>query len=341
MIDSAVVVQDFSTARTILRQTDCFSSSPAMEFFGGILGHTALPGLDRPEHHRERAVFTAAISRFLSAQDGLRSVVTDALAQLPQVSQPLDDTCRHVAAAVVGAMIGHPGASERIAAFAVDMSRAQIHPRDALRASREIRALCCSGEWRGNGFAADWENVSDEQAVTRTRVLVFAGVETTARALVGLCRHLALADQNSDPDLRSETLRQSIEESLRLSGAVGCVYRRAIRESSVVGELIPANTLVAIDLAAANRDPCRFDRPGEFRPLRSERSHLAFGYGPHRCPGRGLARLVLFETSRQLFGSGGKQLLQDHPNSSALRSPSVFDSPGAVAIQDNLQAEDG
>ena len=42
---------------------------------------------------------------------------------------------------------------------------------------------------------------------------------------------------------------------------------------------------------AAGRDPRHFDQPEEFRVDRpNAREHLAFGRGPHACPGGPLAR---------------------------------------------------
>ena len=42
---------------------------------------------------------------------------------------------------------------------------------------------------------------------------------------------------------------------------------------------------------AANRDPRRFESPGEFRVDRANaRDHIAFGHGIHSCPGAPLAR---------------------------------------------------
>jgi cytochrome P450 len=42
---------------------------------------------------------------------------------------------------------------------------------------------------------------------------------------------------------------------------------------------------------AAGRDPGHFDNPGEFQIDRpNSREHLAFGRGPHACPGGPLAR---------------------------------------------------
>ncbi|WP_245564001.1 cytochrome P450 [Nocardia testacea] len=44
--------------------------------------------------------------------------------------------------------------------------------------------------------------------------------------------------------------------------------------------------------AGANRDPAVYgDSADEFDPGRKNKEHLAFGYGPHRCPGAHLARL--------------------------------------------------
>jgi cytochrome P450 len=47
-----------------------------------------------------------------------------------------------------------------------------------------------------------------------------------------------------------------------------------------------------IATAAVNRDPRKFDEPAVFRLGRpSPKDHLAFGRGPHTCPGAALARL--------------------------------------------------
>jgi cytochrome P450 len=46
-----------------------------------------------------------------------------------------------------------------------------------------------------------------------------------------------------------------------------------------------------ITTAAANRDPRKFDSPGELRLGRPGiKEHLSFGRGIHTCPGAGLAR---------------------------------------------------
>jgi pimeloyl-[acyl-carrier protein] synthase len=46
-------------------------------------------------------------------------------------------------------------------------------------------------------------------------------------------------------------------------------------------------------LDAANRDPGVFVDAERFDPQRHPNRHVAFGFGPHTCPGAGLARLLL------------------------------------------------
>ena len=60
---------------------------------------------------------------------------------------------------------------------------------------------------------------------------------------------------------------------------------------NVGGVDIAAGTCVMVLNGAAGRDPRRFDGPNEFRMDRSNaKEHLAFGRGPHACPGGPLAR---------------------------------------------------
>jgi cytochrome P450 len=46
-----------------------------------------------------------------------------------------------------------------------------------------------------------------------------------------------------------------------------------------------------LNVAAANRDPRRYDRADEFDIGRDDIQHLTFGYGLHYCLGANLARL--------------------------------------------------
>jgi len=68
-------------------------------------------------------------------------------------------------------------------------------------------------------------------------------------------------------------------------------FRLSRRATTVGGVDIPAGTTLMVLNGATGRDPRRFEDPSEFRVDRANaREHLAFGRGPHSCPGGPLAR---------------------------------------------------
>ncbi len=60
-------------------------------------------------------------------------------------------------------------------------------------------------------------------------------------------------------------------------------------------------TRLFVNYASANHDPRRFPEPEEFRIDRKPNPHMAFGFGPHLCLGRHLARAELKEVVTRLF----------------------------------------
>jgi cytochrome P450 len=131
-------------------------------------------------------------------------------------------------------------------------------------------------------------------SVVRTATFLFAaGQETTARLLaVGLkylCEYPELQDE-----LRAhgDRIPGFIEEALRIESPVKADFRLARRNTSVGGVDIAAGTPVMLLNGAANRDPRLFECPDEFRIDRENaKVHIAFGRGPHACPGGPLARV--------------------------------------------------
>jgi cytochrome P450 len=68
-------------------------------------------------------------------------------------------------------------------------------------------------------------------------------------------------------------------------------FRLARVNTEVGGVPVPAGTCLMVINGAANRDPRHFPEPAEFQVERANaREHLAFGRGPHSCPGGPLAR---------------------------------------------------
>lgn len=136
-------------------------------------------------------------------------------------------------------------------------------------------------------------SVPDVDEVVKLATFLFAaGMETTTKLL-----STAMRVMGERPDiqqvLRDERTRipTFLEECLRTESPVKSHFRLA-RTTTTLGDAdIPAGTIVMLLPGASNRDPRKFENPHEFRPDRSNvREHVAFGRGPHSCPGAPLAR---------------------------------------------------
>jgi cytochrome P450 len=134
----------------------------------------------------------------------------------------------------------------------------------------------------------------DVTSVVRTSTFLFAaGQETTARLLAMALKYLCEYPELQD-ELRAhkERIPGFIEEALRIESPVKADFRLARRNTTVAGVDIAAGTPVMLLNGAANRDPRLFECPDEFRVDRpNAKVHLAFGRGPHACPGGPLARV--------------------------------------------------
>jgi cytochrome P450 len=122
--------------------------------------------------------------------------------------------------------------------------------------------------------------------------LFAAGQETTVR-LLGTALQLIAERPDLQRLLRGERDRipNFVEETLRYESPVKGDFRLARVATKVGGVDIPAGSTVMVLNGAANRDPRRFERPGELLVDRANaRQHLAFGHGAHTCPGAPLAR---------------------------------------------------
>jgi cytochrome P450 len=83
---------------------------------------------------------------------------------------------------------------------------------------------------------------------------------------------------------RPGTVDGLLAETLRYDPPVRGTRRVASTESRIGDTTIGPGSAVALDFAAANRDPDVFADPDEFRPGRQERS-MTFGHGFRACPG--------------------------------------------------------
>jgi cytochrome P450 family 144 len=123
--------------------------------------------------------------------------------------------------------------------------------------------------------------------------LFSAAGESTASLLGSaawiLVRHSEIQEQvRAHPEL----LGAFIEETLRYEAPFRGHYRHVVRDTTLGGVDVPADSRLLLMWGAANRDPQQFDTPNQFRLDRSgAKGHVTFGKGAHFCVGAALARL--------------------------------------------------
>ncbi|MFI8403451.1 cytochrome P450 [Streptomyces sp. NPDC085463] len=142
------------------------------------------------------------------------------------------------------------------------------------------------------------EHLTENEAAAMAFILLFAGFETTVN-LIGNGLYALLRDpvqrgllQASLAAGEAGLLETGIEELLRYDGPVEmATWRYATRALTIGGQEIPAGDPVLVVLAAADRDPERFDGPDVLDLARRDNQHLGYGHGIHYCLGAPLARL--------------------------------------------------
>jgi cytochrome P450 len=124
-------------------------------------------------------------------------------------------------------------------------------------------------------------------------VFLFAAGQDTSAKLIGNCLRFLTEDPALQQQLRQDRSQVPafIEEVLRLQGSTKVTFRVARRKTRIGGREIAAGQRLVIALAAANRDPRRWEEPNEFKLGRKKaQEHLGFGRGAHTCVGAPLAR---------------------------------------------------
>lgn len=151
---------------------------------------------------------------------------------------------------------------------------------------------------------ADFESkrrLTDAELLGIVVQLVTAGNHTTA-ALLGTAIVMLLEHPETMAELREDLdlIPNFIEEVLRYDAPVPATWRITTGDVEIGGCPVGAGSMVVPMWSAANQDPDLFPDPRTFDIRRPNgRRHLAFGQGPHFCPGAGLARTdtrIAFET---------------------------------------------
>ena len=98
----------------------------------------------------------------------------------------------------------------------------------------------------------------------------------------------------------SSLIPNAVEELLRMVSPTIHMVRTATEDFELRGRTIRRGDKLALFFPSANRDEEVFDEPHTFRLDRVPNNHLAFGHGPHVCPGSYLTRVQLEIVFREL-----------------------------------------
>ena len=144
----------------------------------------------------------------------------------------------------------------------------------------------------GAVLETDGDRLTEDELIGTAVLLLNAGHEASvngaANSWWALFRHPdALARLRSGPGL----VPTAIEELLRFDTPAPMFERWVLEDIELHGVTIPRGQELALQFAAANRDPAAFDRPDELVLDRSLNRYLSFGAGIHYCLGAPLAKL--------------------------------------------------
>jgi len=178
----------------------------------------------------------------------------------------------------------------------------------------------------------------DQVVAANMQMLFSAGRVTSEKAIAEGVRLLA-QEPGLWQRLRTESLADAklaprlADEWLRLITPTRFLKRWATQDVDLSEEfpgshLIRKGQEVVLYLEAGNHDPEEFADPHHCDPQRRPNRHIAFGHGPHLCPGAGLARLELRLVIEALLGQldhlaplgGSEELYAPNPNLGGVRS---------------------
>jgi len=177
----------------------------------------------------------------------------------------------------------------------------EIFRQSIVESERVVKALfaqCDRGSLTVDGLGMQFYRAADEgrfpaeYAPVLVRSILSGGFDTTVSGFSNAIYGFATNPEQwqilrENPRL----LRSAFDEIIRWESPVQTFFRTTSKEVEIAGVRIGPEQKVLLFLAAANRDPRRWENADELDVRRDATGHVAFGSGIHVCVGQMLARL--------------------------------------------------
>jgi len=270
-----------------------------------------LLGVDPPEHTRLRRMLTPefTVRRMRRLEPRIVEIVDDHLDAMEKAGPPADlvaDFALPIPSLVICELLGVPYADresfQRRTGKLLDLSLPMEERLELGRESREYMAGLVAGaqaepgeDMLGMLVREHGHDLTTDELIGIAQLLLIAGHETTSNMLgLGTLALLRHPDQLALVRDEPAAVGHAVEEMLRFLGIVHSGIPRTTTEDVEVGGVaIPADSVVVLSLAGANRDPRFLTGADRLDVTRDAGGHLAFGHGVHHCLGAPLARMEM------------------------------------------------
>lgn len=166
------------------------------------------------------------------------------------------------------------------------------------------------------------------------QLTMVGGSETSATALSKMVEYLG-RNPEMWAELKADTERipQFMEEMLRMFSPVQGSFRGVTEDTELGGQQLKAGDMLWVGMGTSNRDPKVFDDPDRMDIDRKQlaANHVAFGGGPHVCPGTSLTRMELRMVLEKIITRFSSVELVD-PDPAAKKSFNFY-GPAALPVR--------
>jgi cytochrome P450 len=293
--------------RTVLGAVGTFGNDLGLARDAPGVGQWRPGGLgfhDPPAHTRRRRLLAPAF-RARAVRDmapRIEEIVTARLDRMERAGSPVDLVrvlAEPVASSVINELVGLPDATAPTGSGRFDIAgdlgdsiavigQSLTHIAEIVRRQRAGRRVGLLGRLIS-------EHLADQELIGLVDGVLTGGLDTTASMIATGCLvllgndHLAALVRDRD-----DQVDRVVEELLRYVCVAQLAFPRFARRDVILrGQRVMAGDAVFCSLPTANRDQALGSDMDTVDVRRGSTSHLAFGFGVHRCLGAPLARLEM------------------------------------------------